>query len=896
MWRRKQREQDLERELRAHLDLEAEERQSDGLACDEARYAARRTLGNTTYIKEETRAMWGWTSIERFWQDLRYATRVLRKSPAFTAVAVLSLALGIGANTAIFTLVDAVLLKSLPVSDPGHLRIVRWVRTPNSIVHSHSGYGLREARTGLDVSGSFSYPAYRLFAASATQFSDLMGYARSQFTVTAGGTSEYATGHFVSGNYFTGLGVQPLIGRPILPENDSPSGPRSVVLSYRYWQKRFAGDPAVIGREIIINRLSVPVAGVLPPHFEGLYPGSGVDIFVPLAAVDEIGTPWYSASRADNWWVQIFGRPQPGVSDETSAAALRAVLAAHVRDYAGNLPDKAIPRVVLSPGAQGVELFQGFWSTQLYILSATAALVLLIACVNLANLLLARSAGRGREIAVRLAIGAGRARLLRQFLTESLVLAAAGGLLGVAIANPLCRVLLHYWSAGKPLGVDVRIDGRSLAFTAAVSLVTVLLFGLVPALRTLWGRPSGLRGNSISRPQMRIGRVLVAAQVALSVVLLVGAGLFVRTLYRLTTLDLGFHPEHVLTFQTDASRSGYKGQRAADLYARLQQKIAAIPGVEAAGWSHQGLIQGSVTNDDVYVPGRPQKGENPNSLMLFCSESFLGIMRIPLLLGRGISATDGPGAPKVAIVNETFSRKVFAGANPIGETFYFGDPKHPDPHNGPIRIVGVVKDAHYNEVRGDVQPTVYMPYAQRPDRPRAITFVIRTVLPPISIAAAVRRAVSELDRTIPVAEMRTEEEQIQDSLGTERLFAGLVSGFGALSALLAAIGLYGVLAYTVARRTAEIGIRIAIGATRASVVWLVLRGSLITVLAGIAIGAPTALALTKLVASVLYGVTPKDLVSFTAAVVLMLIVTAVAAWIPARRSSRIDPMVALRYE
>jgi predicted permease len=762
-------------------------------------------------------------------------------------------------------------------------------------VHSHSGYGLRDARTGLDVSGSFSYPAFRLFTASITQFSDLIGYARSQFTVTAGGTSEYANGHFVSGNYFTGLGVQPLIGRPILPENDAPSGPRAVVLSYRYWQKRFAGDPAVVGREIIINRLSVPVAGVLPPHFEGLYPGSGVDIFVPLAAVDEIGTPWFSASRADNWWVQIFGRPKPGVSDDASAAALRAVLAAHVRDYAGNLPDKAIPTVVLSPGAQGVELFQGFWSTQLYILSAAAALVLLIACVNLANLLLARSAGRGREIAVRLAIGAGRARLLRQFLTESLVLAAAGGLLGIAIANPLCRVLLYYWSAGKPLGVDVRIDGRALAFTAAVSLVTVLLFGLVPALRTLWGRPPGLRGTSTSRPQMRIGRVLVAAQVALSVVLLVGAGLFVRTLYRLTTLDLGFRPEHVLTFQTDASRSGYKGQRAVELYTRMRQKIAAIPGVEAAGWSHQGLIQGYVTNDDVYVPGRPQKGENPNSLMMFCSESFLGIMRIPLLLGRGISATDGPGAPKVAIVNETFARQVFAGGNPIGETVYFGDPNDPNP-NGPFHIVGVVKDAHYNAVRDDVRPTVYMPYAQHPDRPRGITFVVRTVLPPLSLAAAVRRAVSELDRTIPVAEMRTQEEQIQGSLGTERLFAGLVSGFGALAALLAAIGLYGVLAYTVARRTAEIGIRIAIGATRASVLWLVLRGSLITVLIGIAIGAPTALALTRLVASVLYGVTPKDLVSFTAAVILMLTVTAVAAWIPGRRSSRIDPMVALRYE
>jgi predicted permease len=899
-FRRRQREQELDREIRSHLDLEAEERQSDGVSADQARNAAHRAFGNAALVREDTRATWGWTSFERLVQDLRYATRVLRKAPAFTAVAVLSLALGIGANTAVFSLLDAALLKTLSVRDPDQLRILRWVKTRNSIIHSHSGYETTDARIGQRVRASFSYPGYRLLAANVPQFSDLVAFAGNQFTVIAGGTSEYADGHLVSGNYFTGLGVQPLIGRPILPENDGPSGPRVVMLSYRYWQKRFAGDPTVIGREIMVNRLSVPIAGVLPPHFEGLYPGPGVDIFLPLAAVDEVGTPWYSTSRTDNWWVQVFGRLKPGISDQAAASSIQAVLNGHVRDYAGNVREDAIPHVLLAPGAQGVELFQNDWSTRLKILSGAAALVLLIACVNLANLVLARAAGRGREIAVRLAIGAGRSRLLRQFMTESLALAIAGAALGALLADPLSRTLVYYWAGTGSLSLDIRIDARALAFTIGLSLFTVLLFGLAPAWRaaradlTAAMKGSG-KGAAVSG-RMRLGRVLVVAQVALSVLLLVAAGLFVRTLRSLTNVDLGFRPEHVLTFQTDAGRAGYKGQRAADLYARMQEKIAAIPGVEAAGWSHTGLIQYSITNDDVYIPGRQIKPENRNSNMLFCSETFLGAMRIPILVGRSISAADRFGATKVAVVNEALARRIFDGANPVGESIYFGNFKKPDPGDGPIRIVGLAKDAHYSSVRGAAPATVYMPYAQSPERARNVTFVIRAVLPPLSIAGAVRRAVADIDRTLPVAKIRTQEEQIQNTLGTERLFAGLVSGFGALAAILAAIGLYGVLAYTVARRTAEIGVRIALGATRSNVQWLVLRESLLTVVLGIAIGTPAALWLTKLIKSALYGVDPKDTFSFAAAVVLMLAVTAVSAWIPARRSARVDPMVALRYE
>ncbi len=625
-WWRRQSEADLERELRAHLELEAEEQREAGLMSDQAGYAAQRAFGNTTLVKEATREMWGWIWIERCLQDLRYAARVLRKSPAFTAVAVLSLTLGIGANTAVFSLLDAVLLKSLPVRDPAQLRILTWVHNDKVPVHSSSGYGTRDARTGQNVRGSFSYAAYRLLSASVPQFSDLMAYSPNQFTVTAGGASEYALEHFVSGNYFTGLGVQPLIGRPILPEDEAPDAPRAVVLTYRYWEKRFGLDPAAIGRKIVVNQRAVTVAGVMPPGFQGLYPGSEIDLFVPLSMVDEMGQVWYSKTAPDDWWVQIFGRLKPGVSDEEAASAVRATLGSTIREYAGNVSDSAIPQVLLAPGARGVGLFRDYWSTRLYILSVTSGLILLIACVNLANLLLARASGRRHEIAVRLSIGASRGRLLRQLFTESLLLAGVGGLTGAMLAKPLCRALLQQAAGSGSLSLDARLDSRSLAFTFGLSLLTGVLFGLAPAWRNTRvdlspAMKSGSHNATASGGRMRLGRILVSAQVALSVLLLVGAGLFVRTLASLSRVDLGFRPERLLTFQTDPSRNGYQGQRLADIYSRMREKIAAIPGVESVGMSQHGLIQGVVSNDNVFIPGRQLKPADSETYL--CSARIL---------------------------------------------------------------------------------------------------------------------------------------------------------------------------------------------------------------------------------------------------------------------------------
>jgi predicted permease len=610
---------------------------------------------------------------------------------------------------------------------------------------------------------------------------------------------------------------------------------------------------------------------------------------VPITTVAEMRHPWFFLGQPDSWWVQMFGRVRPGTSDQAAAAALKATLGHTIEQFAKNAE---VPTVLLRPGARGVGLFRESVASVLAILSAVVGLILLIACTNLANLLVARSAARGREIAFRLSIGAGVGRLIRQLLTESLLLAGAGGLLGMLLARPLLELMLGFAGAGRynTPALDARIDLRTLAFTAGVSLFAGLLFGLLPAWRAIRVnlaptlKSGGTAGMGAS-PRLRLSHVLVSVQVGVSLLLLVGAGLFVRTLRQLSAVDLGFRAENVLTFQTDPSRNGYEGRPLADIYARLRENIDAIPGVDSVGMSQHGLMQGVESNTSVHAPGFQPTDRKGDALLLRCSASFLSTMQIPLLLGRTLTLTDERTSQQVAVVNQSFVDRFFPGVNPLGRTFYLGE----QPGAEIRQVIGIVKDAHYTGVRDGVQPTVYLPYTQSLTGLHQMTFVIRTVLPPLAIASAVRRVVAETDRAIPVAELKTEQQQIAESIGTERLFAGLVSAFAGIAALLAAIGLYGVMAYAVTRRTVEIGIRLALGAHRSAVQWMVLRQSLWMVALGLAIGIPASLTLTRFVQKTLYGIQPTDPPSFAAAIILMIAVGAAAAWIPARRAARETP-------
>ena len=895
-WRRKQRERDLERELQADLELEAEELRERGLSAEEARYAARRALGNAAMLQEEVREAWGWMFLDHLKRDVEYALRGMCKSPGFTAAAVLSLALGIGANTGVFTIADAMLMKALPVERPEELRNLTWIRHGGDPVGmtSHSGHAAADER-GRNVDGSFSYPAYELFRNSVPQLSDLVAYAPNQFTVTAAGRSDLAFGHYVSGNYFTGLGARPLLGRPIVADDDAPGRPGVVVLSHEYWSGHFGGDPAVLNQVLLINRRPVTVVGVMPPAFQGLLPGRAVDLFIPMSMVPETAPPYYRLQDPQDWWVEIFGRLRPGASDDAAAAAVQAALSHQIESYSGTrLPPESRTEIVLEPGSRGVGLLRSNTRKAITILAAVSGMVLLIACLNLANLLLARYASRAKEIATRISIGASRGRLMRQMLVESLVLATVSGAVGLAVAKPLSALLLQLLSGTVTWGVDVRLDVRALGFTVGVAMLTGVLFGILPAWRaTQVQAVQGLKEALAPGRGPRLRRHLVSIQIALSLLLLVGTGLFVRTLTSLAAVPLGFQTDNILTFQTDPGRSGYEPTQAAGLYRRLEERILAIPGVEAAGISQLPLIGGVVTNGPVRLPG---DANGKPTWFLTCSDSFLATMGIPIVLGRDLSRADFDLPARSAVVNETFVRKYLAGRNPVGQVF---EPPRWGRSGGQtawFTIVGVSKDAHYRGVREEVPPTAYLAYPFRASGDTRMVFAVRVRQAPGSFAAAVREAVASVDSNLPVAEMRTERDQIDRSLGAERLFASLMSAFGAMAMVLAAIGLYGVMAFAVTRRTPEIGIRIALGAQRSEVQWLVLRQSLVMALWGIVVGVPGALALARLIRTMLYGVEPSDPASIAGAVLVIAVVAALAAWIPARRAASVDPMKALRNE
>jgi predicted permease len=884
-WRRssrQHREEDLDRELRSHLELEAAERHDAGLSMHEAKLAAQRALGNATLLKEEVREMWKWTSFEIFLQDFRYGLRILCRSPGFAAVAVLSIALGIGANTAIFTLFDAVLLKSLPVMEPE--RLVEFVR-------AHS--------TGQVT--TFPYPEYEKYRDENKVCSGIVAtFFLNRVIMQIDGQPEVGSGLLASGNYFSVLGVNPILGRPLTPDDDRVPGAHPVaVISYGFWDRRFSKDPSILGKSIIVNNTPLEIIGVTPRRFFGARLGNAPDITAPIMMQPSLGGG-RSMLQSKGQWVNIFGRLKPRVSREQAQGQIAVLFYQAIDDRIALAPVgqrqsarkfRDENRFELSPAATGIlSSLRKQFSLPLQVLMAVVGMVLLIACANVANLLLARATARQREIAVRLAIGASRFRLMRQLLAESMLVAAIGGMLGLVIAWWGSRFLLTMASGGSTLlPINIAPDHRVLGFTAGIAVLTGILFGLAPAVQST--RALSIHDRTHRRHGgLRLGKVLVVTQVSLSLPLLIGAGLFLRTLQNLWQLDLGFHRENVLLFSIEAGQAGYRSDQARILTRQLLERMRALPGVNSTSVSAQRPLRGG-WGDMVSAPGYSAGRQEELSVgMDAVGPDYFRTMGARLVAGREFGTQDNEKSPGVAIVDESVAGALFGAEAALGKSIRIGPDRE-------ATIIGVVRNMKYDGVRsGDqqFQRVVYVPFFQ--GGLGGVNIEIRTAGDPAGLIGFVRREVSALDKRLPLIDVKTLVAQVEESIVQERLVAVLSTFFGALGLLLACIGLYGIMAYAVVRRTAEIGVRIALGARPGDVLWMVLRQTLLLMLLGIAVGLAATLAATRLVSSQLFGVGATDALTIATASLVLIVVAACAAYLPARRASHVDPMVALRYE
>ncbi|HML15427.1 MAG TPA: ABC transporter permease [Bryobacteraceae bacterium] len=833
----------------------------------------------------------------RLTQDMRFAVRTFRKSPVFFAVAMISLALGIGANTAIFSLVDQILLRLLPVKNPQQL-VLFWGRGEH--------YGSNNGRYRL------SYPMYADFRDQNQVFSGMFCVSAMDMSVSADGKTELVRGELVSGTYFPVLGVGPALGRVFMPDVDrTPGGAPFAVISYRYWLSRFAADPGVIGKKFLVNGYPLTIVGVSQAGFDGTDPASSPQIRVPImmkAQMDPAGFSFYTLTDRRGRWVNAFGRMKPGVTIQQARAALQPLfhqmleMEVRQKEFARAAPEtkENFLRmwIDLVPASNGLSEFRERFSNSLVVLSVIVGLVLLIACANVANLLIARATARQKEIAVRLALGAGRGRIVSQLLVESLLLALLGGAAGLLLAVWMDRTLVSFLPRGEtPLTISATPDWRILAFNLGISILTGIIFGLVPALHatrpdvapTLKNEVGSIAGGA----SVRIRKALVAAQVTLSLLLLIGAGLFIRSLRNLKDLDPGFRSANLISFAVDPTLSGYKPDRSLDFYRQLHEQLDAIPGVESAALALMPVLYGGEWDNSMAVEGYTSKpGEFVDPHMNFVSPDYFKTLDVPVLTGRDFRMTDGRGAPLVCIVNEKFARRYFKDGSALGRHLGMGG--NPGTKLD-IEIVGVVRDAKYESMRDEVPIEVYRPYHQMPFVLGMFAY-IRTARNPEQTFSVIRRIVNGIDPNLPVYQMKTIDQQIEESLLTERLVASLSAAFGFLATLLAAIGLYGVMAYTVARRTREIGVRMALGAASGDVVWLIMKEVLLLVGIGIAAGMPVALALTNYVKSQLYGIQPNDAATLVLATLGIAFVALTAGYVPALRATRVDPMRALRWE
>jgi predicted permease len=869
-----------------------------GLSPEEARRAARLELGSATAIREQVRS-YGWeNTMGGILADLKFALRTLRRSPLFTLIAVLSLALGIGANTAIFSLMDQLLLRLLPVKNPDSL-----------VMLSQRGTNMG----GNDGERANSYPIYQDYQQRADAFSEVFCQKMSEgVALTLDNETELVSAEMVSGNYFTALGVKPAIGRVFNSAEDDQvyKGHPVVALSYDYWMTRFAGDQSVVGKKVLVNNYPMTIVGVSAPGFSGVDPARSPKIRVPIQMLPMVNPGWNAIGFRRLQWVRVFARLKPGYTVESAQASLQ-VLFTQIRHYEATLPEakgwSANSRerflkatVVVEKAATGYSQLRNSFSKALVVLMCMVGIVLLIACANVASLLIARAVARQKEIAVRLSVGASQSQLVRQLLVESLVLAVAGGTLGILLAVWITKGLLSLLPTGNAvLMLSANPNGRILLFNIALSLLTGLIFGIAPAFRStrldLWSTLKDAVGSVAGTGgAVRVRKVLVTAQVALSFLLLFGAGLFVQSLQNLRDTKSGFkNIEHLLSFRVDPSLNGYNLQRAKRFHQELLENIRALPGVQSAGYARAAVLAGGAWGDGMLVEGHVAKeGENTHAMVNFVSPGYFRTMGVPLLEGRDFDERDVSETKAVCIVNRTFAEHYFPGRSAVGR--HVGSAIL---RNGKldVEIVGVAENALYNGPREGSRRQVF--FAEPQERYLSgKTFYVRTNLDSKQMFGAINNAVKKLDPRVAASEVRTLDSQLDQILLTERLIAMMSAGFGALATLLASIGLYGVMAFVVARRTKEIGLRLALGAMRGSVVWLVMREVLLLLGLGLAVGIPAAFALGRFISAQLYGVKENDPWVAGIAVILLSLIAAMAGLVPARRASCIDPLHALRYE
>ncbi len=896
VWRRAEMEENLSDELQFHLERRAEDLVARaGLTPEQAMRTARLEFGSLEKYKEESRQSRGLRILDELGSDLRYAWRSVRKNKGFALAAIATLALGIGANTAVFSVVDAILVRQLPVPDPERLVVFDWLRSPDSMVAGYSGYGRRGPSPTVGIRTSFSSLTFERFRDRTATLSHVFAFSPRTLTISADREADTASALLVTGDYFAGLGVRALHGRTITSSDDAPEAQPVAVISYRYWQRRFGGDAGIVGKAFDVNRVPVVIVGVTPEGFEGVRLTESTDVTLPIVIAPALGNDEALTRAGWRWWMEIMGRLKGGVTREQALADLQNAFAETVREsWAARPPEtpnparSGMPQLRVRPGAQGPDDSRVDAQQILSIVFAVVAAVLLIGCVNLANLLLVRATARRQEVSIRLALGASRWRLIRQMLTENLLLALVGGAAGTVVA--VWGKNFMQWLPGNDApSVDASIDVRALGFALGLSALTALVFGIGPAVRATrtelspalkigTPRTSGRRGVA--------GKSLLGLQVALSVMLVAGAGLLARSLYNFAQVDVGFDADNLLVFRINPSVRN--PARAFDLYDRVVAAIEGVPGVRSATLSSMPLV----AHSEWEVVVRPDGADRQQDVSFLAVRwNFFDTMGIPVLAGRTLAAADSAGAGPVGVINETMAREVFGEPRPIGRHFQI---VRGATRGAAIEVVGVVRDSKYSRLDQSTPPTLFVPHAQVAPGPMIVE--VRTGPDPMTLVPSLREAARRVDSSLPLEEVKTQRQQIAETIGKPRAFAVLTAASAIIGLLLACVGLYGIVSYDATRRTTEIGIRLALGATRWDVVRLVARETMIVVGIGGAIGLILVAASSRLVASVLFGVRPSDPATITAAMLVMLAVASLAAAVPARRASRLDPTAALRYE